>query len=210
MQNWLTTYFPEGPLRRRAGFGALLLLLALAEAWIGPMASSQALSADAIDLAVCALALLVDPALAGLNREQKTLALLLRHGVVVAAAGWTGLATLYHCFVPLLPAPEAMASLGVMAVALNFAIFGLTPKDEADAVLRTARHRARNDLFGSAALLLAAGVVVLTQSRAPDLVVAAVMVTLVLNQAVPQLRAAIADLKALRAERPAADKEAMR
>ena len=210
MQNWLTTYFPEGPMRRRAGFGALLLLLALTEAWIGPMANSQALSADAIDLAVCALALLVDPALVGLKREQKTLALLLRHGVVVLAAGWTGLATLYHCFVALLPAPEAMASLGVMAVALNFAIFGLTPKDEADTVLRAARHRARNDLFGSAALLLAAGVVVLTQSRAADLVVAGVMVTLVLNQAVPQLRAAIADLQAQRAERPAADKESMR
>ena len=39
--------------------------------------------------------------------------------------------------------PDGPFVSSVMAVALNFAIFGLTPKDEADIVLRGARHRAR-------------------------------------------------------------------
>ena len=210
MQNWFDTHFPKGPLRRRAGFGALLLLLALAEAWIGPMAGSQALSADAVDLAAGAVALLLDPVLAGMKRERQVPLVVLRHGAIVALAGWIGLSTLYRCFFEQLPAPEAMASLGVMAVALNLAIFGLTPRDEPDTALRAGRFRARNDLLGSAALLLAAGVVALTQSPAADLVVAGVMMALVLNQAVPKLQAALADLRALRADRPAADREAMR
>lgn len=194
----IARFLPEGPARWRLALAAVFVVLAAFSAAIGGAVGSVAARTEAIDLLVGALLLTADPVIAALEGQRKLAAGLARHGIVVGLAGWTGLDVLYRCFVPITPAPEGMATVAALVLAVNGCLFGLIGKDETDLPLRMARSRARSEVLGGVAMLLAAGVVAVTGSRAADLVVAVVGMALLIMASVPALRRDLLALSSLR------------
>lgn len=155
----------------------------------GFIAGSQALKADALDFlgdgSITFLALLA----LSWSRTWRTRAALAQ-GLFLACLGIGVLAaTGYRVLVEQQPEAVLMGGFGLGALAVNMtAALVLMKHRQGDASVRAVWLFSRNDAIGNAAVVLAAGLVWLSRTPWPDLIVAAGIAALFLHSAWEILR----------------------
>ena len=98
-----------------------------------------------------------------------------------------------------------MSIVGALALAVNLAAVGLLVRWRAgDANVRSVWLCSRNDAIGNVAVIAAGGLVALTASRWPDLIVAAIMAGLFVRSAIAVIGQARRERRALAARPPSA------
>jgi len=165
----------------------------------GALAGSQALIADGLDFAALAvstgLALILKEAPAAMRAGARLVITVVLGLIGLAVA----LATLHGFAARVTPEPSLMGAAALVALAANgTTLYLLREEREGTSVLRGLWFAARTDLVGSAAVLIAAGVVALVGNAVPDLTVAGVIVVLFFVTLVPELRAAMAQWESQR------------
>jgi Co/Zn/Cd efflux system component len=104
--------------------------------------------------------------------------------------------TLYRFATTGMPDEIVMGSIGAMALAANlFSVFILMNWRNGDANVRSVWLCSRNDAIGNLAVIAAAGLVFITQSPYPDLVVAALVAGLFLNSSRQIIQQAMSELR---------------
>ena len=167
------------------------------EQGIGSLSPSQALKADSLDFLAMGLGSGLSLWAIGRSAEMRMMATLARAALLVLIGGLTALATLYQFLVHAVPEPASMAAGALAALAANGVAFYLLRQQGPDDALQSRRLAARNDAIGTGAVLVAAGLVAITNTAAPDLVVAGVMVVLFVGTALPALDRAWRDWRAM-------------
>lgn len=196
----------QGAGYRRALWIVVLLNLGygIIEAVGGFLAGSQAVKADALDF-------LGDGLITGLgliaihwSTSWRARAALLQ-GIFLGLLGAAVLLnTVYRVFVQQQPHSETMGLLAAGALVVNFvAAAVLLPHRTGDANVRAVWLFSRNDAIGNVAVLAAAGLVAVTGTPWPDLVVALIVAALFLHSA----RAIIIDARTDLSESAAAPPE---
>lgn len=150
----------------------------------GHFARSMALQADSLDF-------LGDAATYGLTLYAigrgprfranaaliKGASMMLMGLVILAATGW-------RVLLQTEPEPVTMSLIGALALAVNLAAVGLLMRWRAgDANVRSVWLCSRNDAIGNVGVIVAAGLVAVTASPWPDLIVAAIMASLFVRSA---------------------------
>jgi len=162
----------------------------------GFLADSQALKADALDFvgdgAISFLGLLA----IGWRPIWRARSALIQ-GLFLGALGVGVLATnVYRVIVQQQPEADLMGLFGLIAFAVNVgAALVLMPHRTGDANMRAVWLFSRNDAIGNLAVVVAAGVVFLTDSPWPDLVVAFVIAGLFLHSAISIVKDARTELR---------------
>jgi cation diffusion facilitator family transporter len=148
----------------------------------GVLAGSQALKADALDFLGDGLITLTGLVAIrwSLTWRAKTA---LAQGVFLGVLGLAVLTnTIYRVLVQQKPDPEAMGVLAAIALVVNLASAAvLLPHRSGDTNVRAVWLFSRNDAIGNLAVLAAAGLVALTATPWPDLVVATLVAALFLH-----------------------------
>jgi len=160
----------------------------------GSLAGSQALKADALDFLGDSLTYGLSLAVLGMPLARRALVALLK-GLSLAAMGvWVLGTTIWQIFVLGVPQAEVMGAVGFLALLANVAsVILLMRWREGDANVRSVWLCSRNDAVGNVAVIAAAGLVALTNTAWPDLIVAALMAGLFLSSAAQVLRRAMAE-----------------
>jgi cation diffusion facilitator family transporter len=161
----------------------------------GFLAGSQALKADALDFVGDGL--ITGLGLVAIRRSASWRArTALIQGGFLAMLGLGVIAnTAYRAFVPQMPSSEAMGVLAVLALAVNLAAAAvLLPHRTGDANVRAVWLFSRNDAVGNLLVLAAAGLVALTGTPWPDVLVGALVAALFLQSSMVILRSARHDL----------------
>lgn len=167
----------------------------LVEASGGFLADSQALKADALDFfgdgAITFLGLLA----IGWSLAWRARAALIQ-GLFLGALGLSVLAnTVYRLLVVGEPEAELMGLFGIVAMLVNVtAAMVLIPHRDGDSNVRAVWLFSRNDALGNVAVVVAAGLVWLTGTHWPDLLVACVIAALFLQSSWSIVRDARHDL----------------
>lgn len=186
------------PAYRRALWIVVLLNVGygLAEMVGGVIAGSQALKADALDFLGDGLITFLGLLAIGWGMAWRARSALLQ-GFFLGALGLGVLAnTVYRVIVLQQPEAELMGILGAIALVVNIvAALILLPHRTGDANVRAVWLFSRNDAIGNLAVVVAAGLVLWTESPYPDLVVAVVIASLFLQSAFTIIRDAKSDLK---------------
>lgn len=165
------------------------------EAVGGFMADSQALKADALDFFGDGVITLLGLLAIGWSLVWRARSALIQ-GLFLGALGIGVLAnTAYRVLVVGEPEAELMGLFGVVALVVNVtAALVLIPHREGDANVRAVWLFSRNDALGNAAVVVAAGLVAITDTRWPDLAVAAVVAALFLQSSWSIVRGALQEL----------------
>lgn len=166
----------------------------------GQHAGSQALQADALDFlgdtATYALSLWA------IGRSDRTRALsALVKGLSLGAMGiWVLGSTAYQVLILGVPEATLMGSVGVLAFIANLvSVLLLMRYRDGDANVRSVWLCSRNDAIGNLVVVAAAGLVWVTASGIPDLVVAGVMAGLFSWSARAIIRDALGELRQAKA-----------
>lgn len=180
-------------LRRRlmavAAVNVAMFVLAVSA---GRAAGSQALQADALDFLAHGASYGLALWAVGKPAAQRGLAELIRAGALLALGAWIGLATIYQFFVRGVPEAEIIGLIGLVALGANGLTLYLLQAQRSDGPLRAVWLTARNDLIGTGAVVVAAGLVAVMDSGAPDLIVGGVLVALFVTGAVQAFRTSLA------------------
>jgi len=174
---------------------ALNLGYGIIEAVGGFLAGSQALKADALDFVGDGLITFVG--LAAIRRSSSWRArTALIQGGFLAVLGLLVLAnTGYRAFVHQMPSSDGMAVLAAIALVVNVAAaVVLLPHRMGDANVRAVWLFSRNDAIGNVLVLVAAGLVALTGTPWPDVLVGAGVAALFLQSSLVIIRSAKLDL----------------
>lgn len=163
----------------------------------GAFAGSQALKADALDFLGDTITYSISLFVIGRSIRARASAALFK-GLGLAAMGlWVFGSTLWQVMVLDQPNAPVMGAVGFLALAANLAsVFVLMAWREGDSNVRSVWVCSRNDAISNVAVIAAAGLVFLTGSAWPDLVVAALMAGLFLWSAVQILRQALGEFGA--------------
>jgi len=161
----------------------------------GYLAGSQALKADALDF-------LGDGSITLLGLLALSWGLLWRARAAMLQGVFLGLlgvgvlaATGYRAFFAVMPEAGLMSAFAVVALVVNVAAALVLMKHrDGDANVRAVWLFSRNDAIGNAAVIVAAGLVWLTGSHWPDLIVAAGIAGLFMQSAWAILKDARSDL----------------
>ncbi|MGV6817247.1 MAG: cation transporter [Thiotrichales bacterium] len=156
----------------------------LVEMVASQVSGSMALSADALDFFGDSLTYMVTLLVIGHGLLWRARAAIFK-GLSLAVMGlWVLGSTLYQVFVLEVPNEMIMGSIAMLAFSANvISALLLMRYRDGDANVRSVWLCSRNDAIGNLAVLMAAGVVYLTQSRWPDLIVAFLMAGLFLHSA---------------------------
>ncbi len=160
-------------------------------------ANSMALRADALDFFGDSLTYTITLLVIGHSLQWRARAALFK-GFTLALMGlWVLGDTLYRVLILEQPNELIMGSIAALAFAANItsALLLLKYKD-GDANVRSVWLCSRNDAIGNMAVLISAGLVGLSQSAWPDLIVAGLMSLLFLHSATLITRQAIKELRA--------------
>jgi Co/Zn/Cd efflux system component/copper chaperone CopZ len=162
----------------------------------GFVAGSQALKADALDFLGDGLITFLGLLAIGWSLLWRARSALIQ-GLFLGALGLgVLLTTAYRVLVLNQPEAELMGLFGAVALAVNVAAaFVLLPHRTGDANVRAVWLFSRNDAIGNAAVVVAAGLVWLTGTAWPDLVVAVVIAVLFLQSSWSIVRDARGDLR---------------
>ena len=172
--------------------GTALLLLAT-----GRLADSQAMQADALDFLAFGASYGVSLWAVGQPKERRLGAGLVKAAALFVFGIWIAVTTLYQFFTRDVPEAEIMALVGLVALGANgLTLYLLEAQRAGDKRLGAIWLAARNDMIGTGAVMVAAGLVALLNASTPDLVVAGVMVVLFLTGAYQALRQSFAEWQA--------------
>lgn len=162
----------------------------------GFVSGSQALKADALDFLGDGLITFLGLLAIGWSLAWRARSALAQ-GLFLGALGLGVIAaTAYRVLVLNQPEAGLMGLFGAVALAVNVAAaFVLLPHRTGDANVRAVWLFSRNDALGNAAVVLAAGLVWLTGTPWPDLVVAVVIAALFLQSSWSIVRDARGDLR---------------
>ena len=151
----------------------------------GYLARSSALQADALDFLGDTFTYALSLAVIGQALALRAKVALFK-GLSLAAMGlWVLGSTAYAVLVQDQPRAELMGAIGFLALAANLAsVLVLMRFRDGDSNVRSVWLCSRNDAIGNLAVLAAAGLVYLTATPWPDLVVAFFMAALFLQSAV--------------------------
>lgn len=180
---------------------AINFALFITEMIVSQLAYSMALSADALDFFGDSLTYSITLIAIGHSLKWRASAALFK-GITLAMMGvWVLGSTIYRVFILGMPNELMMGSIAILAFTANVvsAVLLMQYKD-GDANVRSVWLCSRNDAIGNLAVLMAAGVVYLTQSRWPDLVVAFLMSGLFLHSSWLILKQAKSELKQAKSE----------
>jgi len=162
---------------------------------------SMALRADALDFLGDSMTYTITLLAIGHSLSWRASAAMFK-GITLALMGlWVMASTIYRVFILGVPNELIMGSIAFLAFSANVisALLLLKYRD-GDSNVRSVWLCSRNDAIGNLAVMIAAGVVYLTQSTWPDLIVAALMAMLFLHSATLIIRHAIDDLKSARSD----------
>lgn len=167
----------------------------LVETGVGVLAKSMALRADALDFLGDSITYAISLAVIGAALRWRAKVAMFK-GLSLGVMGlWVFAATLYHTFVVGQPEPVTMGLIGALALVVNIASAALLYRfRNGDANVHSVWLCSRNDAIGNVAVLVAAGLVKLTATPWPDLIVAAGMAALFLKGSFAIIRHARADL----------------
>lgn len=188
---------------RRALWAVILLNVGygVVEAIGGFIAESQGVKADALDfIGDGSITLLAILAIGWSALWRARVALL--QGIFLALLGVGVLASAaYRVFVENTPEAGLMLVFGLVACAVNITAAGILMKfREGDANVRAVWLFSRNDALGNLALVVGAGLVWVTNTGWPDLVIASVVALLFLQSAWEIIRRSVSEVS----ERPPA------
>ncbi|HHN68046.1 MAG TPA: cation transporter [Thermopetrobacter sp.] len=150
----------------------------------GWLAGSQALQADALDFLGDTLTYGLSLLVIGKSLKARASVAMLKSLSLFAMGLWVLLSTLYQTFILHAPAAPLMGSIAFAALAANLlSVLLLLPYKDGDANVRSVWLCSRNDAWGNLGVIAAAGLVWLTGSAWPDLVVAFAMAALFTHSA---------------------------
>jgi len=154
------------------------------ETGAGYLTQSMALQADALDFLGDTLTYAISLAVIGKSLKWRAGAAYFKALSLGAFGLWVMGATIYRTFVLGIPEPFAMGGIAVVALIANVVSAGLLYRfRDGDANVRSVWLCSRNDAIGNVAVIGAAGMVAITASPWPDLIVAGGMAALFLRGA---------------------------
>ncbi len=163
---------------------AINIVMFVVEMTAGQLSGSQALKADALDFAADGATYALSFWAIGRPLAVRAGAAFLKGLSLLLIGLWVAATTLYQFFVFGVPAPAVMSVIGLLALGANLlSVFLLVPYKDGDANVRSVWLCSRNDAIGNVAVVIAAGLVFVLNSGAPDLIVAGVMSALFLSSA---------------------------
>jgi len=167
-------------------------------------AGSVSLRADALDFlgdaANYALALLVF----GLALRWRASAALLKGGVMGAFGVWVATSTIYYAVAGTVPRADLMGGIGFVALAANLTVAGLLYRyRQSDSQALSVWLCTRNDVLINLAVIAAGAGVWASNTRWPDIAVAAVIAYLGLSSATRIIRRAMGEIRSASVMAPA-------
>jgi Co/Zn/Cd efflux system component len=175
------------------GINAVMFVVVLTA---GLYAGSTALLADSLDNFGDALTYAVSLYAVGRSVQTKGKVAMFKSALILAAALFVIGQVIYKLLYPSVPVFEAMGLVGLLALAANGACLALLWKHrEEDVNMSSVWECSRNDIAANIAVLLAAGLVWVTGSGWPDLVIGALLALLFLRSAVRVFRSAAAAIR---------------
>jgi Co/Zn/Cd efflux system component len=148
----------------------------------GQLSGSQALKADALDFFAAGVTYALSFWAIGKPVAVRTGAAVLKGISLLAMGIWIAVTTLYQFFVLGVPEAQVMGLIGFLALGANLlSVYLLFAYKDGDANIRSVWLCSRNDAIGNVAVMIAAVLVGVLNSGAPDLIVAGVMAALFLS-----------------------------
>ncbi|MBF33209.1 MAG: cation transporter [Hyphomonadaceae bacterium] len=168
----------------------------------GYLARSQALKADALDFGGDAATYAISLAVIGMSASVRAKASLFKAGSLALIALFILGSTIVRVFSDEAPETVTMSIIGGLALAANLlSVLILLRWRDGDSNVRSVWLCSRNDAIGNAGVIAAAGVVALTGSPWPDLIVAALLSGLFLRSSWAITLQAIEELKTVKRNR---------
>lgn len=159
----------------------------------GILTKSSALKADSLDM--LGDAIVYGFSLYVLSREKhwKARAALIKGLIIVGFAVFVLLDTTSKVFASVVPVAETMGIVGMIALAANVTCLLLLLRHRHDDInMRSTFICSRNDIISNGGVILASGLVYLTQSKWPDIIIGYGIGVLFLRSAWPILKEATA------------------
>jgi len=176
---------------------AINALMFLVEMGASVASNSMALRADALDFLGDSFTYAITLLAIGHSLRWRASAAMFK-GVTLALMGiWVLGSTIYRLFILGMPNEMIMGSVALLAFLANLiSVLLLLKYREGDANVRSVWLCSRNDAIGNVAVMIAAGVVYMTGSHWPDLLVAFFMALLFLSSSSQIIRQAYGELRA--------------
>ncbi len=170
---------------------AINALMFLVETGASVVSNSMALRADALDFLGDSLTYGITLLAIGRPQRWRASAAMFKGATLVCMGFWVLGSTLYRVFVLGVPNEFIMGSVALSAFAANLlSVLLLLKYRDGDANVRSVWLCSRNDAIGNLAVMIAAGLVFLSRSDWPDLLVAFLMSLLFLHSATLIIRQA--------------------
>ncbi|MFW5969055.1 MAG: cation transporter [Halofilum sp. (in: g-proteobacteria)] len=186
------------PAYRRVLWIVIVLNLGMfaVEMFAGMKGQSLALQADALDFLGDGFTYGLSLAVLGSALRVRATAALIKGALLALLAAWILGSAIWRVFFVGDPSPLVMSTIGLLALATNaVSALLLMGYRHGDANVRSVWLCSRNDAIGNVAVIAAAGLVAISSTAWPDLVVAAVMASLFLASATGIIRQARAELR---------------
>lgn len=162
----------------------------------GFAAGSQALKADALDFAGDAATYTLSLFVIGASLRTRATAALIKGASLAVMALAVLVFTAIDVFDGSPPVAQTMGIVGLLALAANLvSVFILLRWRDGDSNVRSVWLCSRNDAVGNVGVLIAGGLVALTSSALPDLIVAATLAALFLRSSYSITRQAVSELR---------------
>ncbi len=175
---------------------ALNLGMFAVEMFAGIKGQSLALQADALDFLGDGLTYGLSLAVLGSALRVRATAALIKGVSLALLAAWILGSAIWRVVFVGDPSPLLMSTVGVLALAINaLSALLLMGYRHGDANVRSVWLCSRNDAIGNVAVIAAAGLVAVTSTAWPDLLVAAAMASLFLHSSTGIIRQARAELR---------------
>ena len=180
------TFDGTSPAYRRALFAVIAInaVMFVVEISAGYLARSQALKADALDFGADAATYAISLAVIGMSASVRAKASLFKAGSLALIALFILGSTLARIFADGAPETLTMSLIGAMALVANLvSVLILLRWRDGDSNVRSVWLCSRNDAIGNVGVIVAGGVVALTGTAWPDLLVAALLAGLFMKSA---------------------------
>jgi Co/Zn/Cd efflux system component len=186
----------SGTLKTVLWINAIMFVAVLA---VGLYARSAAVLADSLDNLGDALTYALSLYAVGRGQRAKGWVAMFKATLILGAGLFVAVQIVYKLAHPGVPIFEAMGAIGFAALAANSICLGLLWKHRHEDVnMSSVWECSRNDIASNLAVLVAAGLVWLSGSAWPDLVVGALLALLFLGSALRVFRAALTTLRTAR------------
>lgn len=184
----------RGTLRIVLGINAVMFMVIVVAALYG---NSTALLADSLDNLGDALTYGLSLYAVSRNATVKAKVALFKGGLIFLAACAVAAQIAYKLFVPSAPLFEVMGAFSLLGLAANsLCLYLLWRHRHEDVNMSSVWECSRNDIASNLSVFVAAGVVWLTGSGWPDILVALGLVWLLIRSAIRVISSAMVELRA--------------